>query len=67
MSTAATIKTWKEIVAVLITLNNKIDNITKPGSLYANTQLAMFLSLRNHYLRSLLAMNKEMPVACKAA
>ena len=67
MNTAATINDRKEIVAVLITLNNKIDNMDKTRSLYSNTQLAIFMSLRNHYLRALLAMNKDIPATDIAA
>ena len=67
MNTAAAINDRKEIVAVLITLNNKIDQLEKSGTLYSNTQLAVFMSLRNHYLRALLDMNKDIPVTDIAA
>jgi hypothetical protein len=67
MTTAATIQTRKEIVAVLKDLNKKIEHLGQPTSLYANAQLAIFLSLRNHYLGKLLAMNHGPAIADIAA
>lgn len=60
MTIAATIQTRKEIVAVLMVLNKKIEQLDKPTSLYGNAQLTIFTTLRSHYLGTLLAMNKHL-------
>ena len=67
MSIAAAILTRKEIVAVLIELNKKIDELGKPNSLHSTTQLATFKHLRSHYLQQLLAMNKDIIITDKVA
>lgn len=75
MSIAAAILTRKEIVAVLIELNNKIDQLGQPDSLHSATQLTTYLSLRDHYLQQLIAMktdidtdiSKDMPANSKVA
>ncbi len=59
MTIAAAILTRKEIVAVLIELNKKIDGLGTPNSVHNRAQLATYTLLHDHYLQQLLAMNTE--------
>ncbi|MGD9000313.1 MAG: hypothetical protein PVF75_07850 [Granulosicoccaceae bacterium] len=55
----ATILKRKEIVAVLIELNNKVDRYSQPDSLYSRAQLAIFMELRDHYRRKLISLDNK--------
>lgn len=60
MSTTATIETRKEIVAVLNSINNKINNeMVVADNKCENSHMTTFLSLRSYYMRKLLTMSKE--------
>ena len=60
MKTAATIETRKEIVAVLDSINNKINNeMSYSGDKCESSHMTTFLSVRSYYMRKLLTMSKE--------
>jgi hypothetical protein len=63
----ATILKRKEIVAVLIELNKKLNESPQPDSLYGHAYRCIFTELRDHYRRQLVALDSNLPYHALAA
>lgn len=57
----------KEVVAVLIELNKKVDQCPQPTTLYGRAQLAIFMELRDYYRHQLVALDNGQPYHAIAA